>query len=58
MLKNKKTGYVKLERKIPVHIVYLTAYVEDGVVHFFNDIYGFDRMQKLNIPTTMVETKK
>ena len=58
ILKNKKTGYVNLEQKIPVHIVYLTAYVEDGVVRFFNDIYGFDRMQKLNIPTTMVETKK
>ena len=58
ILKNKKTGYVKLQQKIPVHIVYLTAYVENGMVNFFNDIYGFDRMQKLNIPTTMVETKK
>ena len=57
IMKNKKTGYVKLQQRIPVHIAYLTAYVEDGVVHFFNDIYGFDRMQKLNIPTTMVETK-
>ncbi|HHD74901.1 MAG TPA: L,D-transpeptidase, partial [Nitratifractor sp.] len=58
ILKNKKTGYVNLQQKIPVHIVYLTAYVENGVVNFFNDVYGFDKMQKLNIPTTMVETKK
>ncbi len=54
MLKVKKTKYVNLDQKIPVHIVYLTAYVENGMVHFFSDIYGYDRMQKLRIPTTMV----
>ncbi len=55
ILKAKKTKYVNLSQKIPVHIVYLTAYVENGVVNFFNDIYGYDRMQKLRVPTTMVE---
>jgi len=57
-LKAKKTKYVSLSRTIPVHIVYLTAYVENGVVNFFNDVYGFDRITKLRVPTTMVETKK
>jgi len=55
-LKAKKTKYVSLATKIPVHIVYLTAYVENGMVNFFSDVYGFDRMTKLNIPTKMVET--
>ena len=55
ILKAKKTKYVNLAQKIPVHIVYLTAYVENGVVNFFGDIYGYDRMQKLRVPTTMVE---
>ena len=58
ILKEKKTRYVSLAQKIPVHIVYLTAYVEDGMVHFFNDIYGYDRMQKLRVPTVMVEREK
>ena len=55
ILKAKKTKYVNLAQNIPVHIVYLTAYVENGVVNFFGDIYGYDRMQKLRVPTTMVE---
>lgn len=54
ILKNKKTKYVSLAQKIPVHIVYLTAYVENGMVNFYGDIYGYDRMQKLRVPTTMV----
>jgi hypothetical protein len=34
---------VKLPRSIPILILYGTALVEDdGRVHFFNDIYGFD----------------
>ena len=35
---------VKLPRKLPVHILYFTAWVEDnGVVHFRKDVYGHDR---------------
>jgi murein L,D-transpeptidase YcbB/YkuD len=35
---------VNLAKAIPVLILYATASVsEDGVVHFFNDIYGFDK---------------
>ena len=55
ILKAKKTKYVNLDQKIPVHVVYLTTYVENGVVNFFGDIYGYDRMQKLRVPTVMVE---
>jgi L,D-transpeptidase YcbB len=34
---------VKLPRSIPILILYGTALVEeDGKVHFFNDVYGFD----------------
>ena len=58
ILKTNKTKYVSLAQKIPVHIVYLTAYVDNGVVNFFNDIYGFDKITKLRIPTKMVERKK
>ena len=44
----KKTNYVTLAQKIPVHITYFTAYVdEDGVLRFFDDVYGFDKSQKL-----------
>ncbi len=44
----KKTNYVNLKQHIPVHIVYFTAYVdEDGVLRFFDDVYGFDKSQKL-----------
>jgi murein L,D-transpeptidase YcbB/YkuD len=38
-----ETLKVNLTHPIPVLIVYLTAIVlEDGVVHFFDDIYGHD----------------
>ncbi len=38
-----KTLQVNLTRPIPVLIVYITAIVlEDGLVHFFDDIYGHD----------------
>jgi murein L,D-transpeptidase YcbB/YkuD len=34
---------VKLPKKLPVHILYFTAWVEDnGVVHFRKDVYGHD----------------
>jgi murein L,D-transpeptidase YcbB/YkuD len=35
---------VKLPKKLPVHILYFTAWVEDnGVIHFRKDIYGHDQ---------------
>ena len=36
--------HVKLKQKIPVHIVYFTAWVDaNGGLHFQPDIYGYDR---------------
>ena len=58
ILKAKKTKYVGLAQKIPVHIAYLTAYVEGGVVNFYTDIYGFDKITKLKVPTKMVKREK
>lgn len=44
-----KTHFIALNRKLPVHTAYLTVYVEDdGSVHVFKDVYGYDRLQKLN----------
>ena len=33
---------VRLPGKIPVYIVYTTAYARDGALHFGNDVYGRD----------------
>jgi len=45
-LKGKKKAYLKLETKVPIDVVYLTAYVDyEGVLQFRNDIYGYDKMQ-------------
>jgi L,D-transpeptidase YcbB len=49
VVKGGKTTYVKLARPIPLHIVYMTAWVdEQGVVNFRNDVYKRDG--KVNIP--------
>ena len=38
--------HVKLERKIPVHIVYFTAWADDaGTVRVVPDVYGYDATQ-------------
>ena len=40
-----KRTIVKLDKKIPVHIVYLTNWVnKDGSVHFRKDVYGRDKI--------------
>ncbi len=44
-----KTHHMGLKKKLPVHTAYLTTYVNEcGDLLVFNDIYGFDRSQKLN----------
>jgi murein L,D-transpeptidase YcbB/YkuD len=43
VVRSGKTTYVKLVRPIPLHIVYMTAWVdEQGVANFRNDVYGND----------------
>ena len=40
---------VGLSKKIPVHITYQTAYINSkGKVGFNRDVYGYDKIQKLN----------
>ncbi|MCO4844498.1 MAG: L,D-transpeptidase family protein [Sulfurovum sp.] len=44
-----KTKHMGLSKKLPVHTSYLTTYVDEcGDLLVFNDIYGFDKSQKLN----------
>ena len=37
-----KTTIVNLREPLPIHITYLTAWAEDGVTNFRQDIYGHD----------------
>ncbi|EIF50454.1 murein L,D-transpeptidase [Sulfurovum sp. AR] len=45
-LKGKRKEFLALTQRVPVDVVYLTAYVDyDGVLQFRDDIYGYDKMQ-------------
>ena len=39
----KKTKTVKIQEEIDVHILYFTAWYEDGLLQFRNDIYNYDQ---------------
>ena len=42
---SRKRTIIKLKEKIPVHVTYLTAWVnKDGSVHYRRDIYGRDKI--------------
>lgn len=44
-----KTHHLKLNKHVMVHTAYMTAYVEeDGKLLTFNDVYGYDKSQRLN----------
>ncbi len=46
ILKGKKNVYMKLSERVPVDIIYLTAWVDyDGKLQFRDDVYHYDRMQ-------------
>jgi murein L,D-transpeptidase YcbB/YkuD len=46
--KSFKTHNIKLKAPLPVHTVYLTAFVDDcGELIISDDLYGFDKSQKL-----------
>ena len=45
LVASKKTKRVNLKAKLPVHLAYFTAWVDDnGVPQFFDDVYKRDRM--------------
>lgn len=46
ILQGKKNVYIRLSKKVPVDIVYLTAWVDyEGKLQFRDDVYHYDRMQ-------------
>lgn len=52
VLKTSKTTLVKLKNPLPVHITYMTAWVdEDGVMQFRKDAYRYDDLP--SIPSAM-----
>ena len=53
-----KESWVKLENKLPVYIVYFTAWVEnDGQLHFRNDVYHRDeKLKNEMIPPAVVDS--
>jgi len=45
-LKGKRKKYITLKEKVPIDVIYLTAWVDyDGKLQFRNDVYGYDEMQ-------------
>ena len=45
IIRSGKRTVKKLKGQIPVHVAYLTAWVnKDGSVHYRNDIYGRDKI--------------
>ena len=46
ILKGKKKTYVNLKEKVPIDVVYLTAWIDyDGKLQFRDDVYHYDAMQ-------------
>ena len=51
ILESWKTRYVPLQTPVPIHVVYLTAWQENGYLHFRPDIYGWDELQAETVTT-------
>ena len=50
VLRGKKKTQLNLSKQVPVHIVYLTAWVKnDGLLHYRNDVYNYDTKQRRTI---------
>ncbi len=44
-----KTSGVSLSKKLPIHLTYITSYINnEGKVSFYKDRYDYDKIQKLN----------
>ncbi|MCH9739781.1 MAG: L,D-transpeptidase family protein, partial [Epsilonproteobacteria bacterium] len=47
ILRGKNKTQLNLAKPVPVHIVYLTAWINsDGLLHYRNDIYNYDTKQR------------
>lgn len=47
ILEDSKEKALNLNKKVPIHLIYLTSWVdEDDVLQFREDIYGYDKLQK------------
>lgn len=47
ILKDNKEKSIGLNQKVPIHIIYLTSWVDnEGILQFREDIYNYDKMQK------------
>ena len=45
-LKGKKKKYIVLDKKVPIDVIYLTAWVDyNGELQFRDDVYNYDKMQ-------------
>jgi murein L,D-transpeptidase YcbB/YkuD len=50
ILRGKNQTQLNLTNSVPVHIVYLTAWINsDGLLHYRNDVYHYDKKQRRTI---------
>ncbi len=49
---------VRLEQKVPVYILYLTAYVQDGVLNFRGDPYGKDAQAQARLGASRLTDRR
>ena len=45
---SQRTNTIRLNKKLPIHLTYQTVEVKNDKLSFHNDIYGYDKIQKLN----------
>ena len=45
---SQKTATISLSKKLPVHLTYQTVEIKNSSLLFYKDIYGYDKIQKLN----------
>jgi murein L,D-transpeptidase YcbB/YkuD len=50
ILRGKRKTQLNLSKRVPVHIVYLTAWIKsDGLLHYISDVYNYDTKQRRTI---------
>ncbi len=50
ILRGKRKTQLNLSQRVPVHIVYLTAWIKsDGLLHYEPDVYNYDTKQRRSI---------